>query len=168
MGKLLRNLSHKQWKIECLDSPEAVVEGCDVLVTATAAKKHADVLGSAQISPEQVLLAIGGDCPGKTELDPMRMVGSKVVVPCIEQAAVEGEIQQFAGDYSNIDLKELHECVNSSWLTSSDQLRIFDSVGYALDDYSTLAWLESVLEDRFDGDLHPAIEDPKNLFATIR
>ncbi|HJN38446.1 MAG TPA: ornithine cyclodeaminase [Gammaproteobacteria bacterium] len=166
VGKLTRNLGFKPWPIESLSQVEPLVESCDVIVTSTAIKQRVDVLGSASLRSDQVVIALGGDCPGKTELDVMRLIGARIVVPCIKQAGVEGEIQQLRGENDNV--KEIHECLDGSWLHSSDTLRIFDSVGYALEDYAVLRWMNDHHAEASSEPFHPELDDPKNLFASIR
>lgn len=166
VGKLSRNLGFKPWPVECLGRVEPLVEECDIIITSTASKQQVDVLGSASLRSDQIVIAIGGDCPGKTELDAMRLMGARIVVPCLKQASIEGEIQQLRGE--NEGVKELHECLDGKWLKSADSLRIFDSVGYALDDYSILRWLHDSHVDVAPKPFHPELEDPKNLFASIR
>ena len=43
--------------------------------------------------------AIGGDCPGKTEIDPAIVRPARVVVEYEAQSRIEGEIQQMGDDF---------------------------------------------------------------------
>ena len=47
---------------------EAVADA-DIITTCTADKQQAKVLLNSQVKPGVHLNAIGGDCPGKTELE---------------------------------------------------------------------------------------------------
>jgi ornithine cyclodeaminase len=53
--------------------------------------------------------------------------------------------------------------------TADDQITIFDSVGFALEDYSALRFLHALLDEertaRRQIDLVPELEDPKDLFG---
>jgi ornithine cyclodeaminase len=53
--------------------------------------------------------------------------------------------------------------------TGDDQVTIFDSVGFALEDYSALRFLHGLLDEnlieRRRIDLVPALENPKDLFG---
>ena len=44
------------------------VRGADIVTTATASKSHACIVTPAMLEPGMHLNAVGGDCPGKTEL----------------------------------------------------------------------------------------------------
>jgi ornithine cyclodeaminase len=52
-----------------------------------------------------------------------------------------------------------------------DEITIFDSVGFALSDFSSLRYLQRLNDEHPDGgqriDLIPDMEDPKDLFACM-
>jgi len=114
--------------------------------------------------------AVGGDCPGKTELHPdvLRSPHARVVVEYEPQSRVEGEIQQMPPDYPVIELAAIAAGRTPGRATARD-LTIFDSVGFALEDYSALRFLHSLLEEghieRRRIDLVPRLGDPKDLFG---
>src|SRR6202034_623617 len=82
----------------CASVAEAV-RGADIVTTATADKRNALILTPQMIEPGMHLNAVGGDCPGKTELHPdiLRRPGARIVVEFEPQARIEGEIQQLGG-----------------------------------------------------------------------
>src|ERR1700675_286249 len=55
-------------------------KGADIVTTVTADKRNAVILTPPMIAPGMHLNAVGGDCPGKTELHPdlLRMPGLRV------------------------------------------------------------------------------------------
>src|ERR1017187_4043073 len=79
----------------CAGTAEAVC-GADIVTTVTADKCNALILTPDMIEPGMHLNAVGGDCPGKTELhvDILRRKDARIVVEFEPQARIEGEIQQ--------------------------------------------------------------------------
>jgi ornithine cyclodeaminase len=124
------------------------------------------------IEPGMHLNAVGGDCPGKTELhaDILRSSGSRIVVEFEPQARIEGEIQQLGGA---LEVTELAQVLleKRPGRTGDQEITIFDSVGFALSDFSALRYLLRLNREYPDGaqriDLIPEMEDPKDLFACM-
>jgi len=118
------------------------------------------------------LNAVGGDCPGKTELHPdiLRSEAARIVVEFEPQARVEGEIQQLDGA---VQVSELAHVLleNRPGRLGDHEITIFDSVGFALSDFSALRYLLKLNGEYPDGgqsiDLIPEMEDPKDLFACM-
>jgi ornithine cyclodeaminase len=155
----------------CSSTAEAV-RGADIITTATADKRNATIIGPEMIVPGMHLNAIGGDCPGKTELhvDILRRPDARIVVEFEPQARIEGEIQQLD---SSVAVIELHDVLSGRkpGRRNSTDVTIFDSVGFALNDFSALCYLqrlESAQDDSETLDLIPRLDDPKNLFAALR
>ena len=102
-AKLERNLGLLQLPglqvTRCRSTAEAV-QGADIVTTATADKCNATILLPQMIEAGMHLNAIGGDCPGKTELhgDILRRPDARVVVEFEPQSRIEGEIQQTRAD----------------------------------------------------------------------
>src|SRR3984893_663626 len=100
-AKLVRNLTRLQLPdlsvTRCSSTAEAV-RGADVVTTVTADKRNATILSPHMIEPGMHLNAVGGDCPGKTELHPdiLRAKNVRIAVEFEPQARIEGEIQQLA------------------------------------------------------------------------
>src|SRR5579859_3616585 len=84
-------------------------KGADIVTTVTADKRNAVILTPPMIAPGMHLNAVGGDCPGKTELHPdlLRMAGLRVVVEYEPQSRIEGEIQQMPSDYPVTEFADL-------------------------------------------------------------
>ena len=70
-AKLERNLALLRLEglrvVRCASAGEAV-RGADIVTTVTADKRNATILTPEMIEPGMHLNAVGGDCPGKTEL----------------------------------------------------------------------------------------------------
>jgi ornithine cyclodeaminase len=172
-AKLVRNLTRLQFPnlsvTRCSSTAEAV-RGADIVTTVTADKCNATILTPQMIEPGVHLNAVGGDCPGKTELHPdiLRSPAARIVVEFEAQARIEGEIQQLGGA---VQVSELAHVLLKNGLgrSSDDEITIFDSVGFALSDFSALRYLQRLNAEYPDGgqriDLIPDLEDPKDLFA---
>jgi ornithine cyclodeaminase len=174
-AKLERNLAHVSLNgvriIRCA-SIAAAVEGADIVTTVTADKCNAVILSPEMIAPGMHLNAVGGDCPGKTELhsDILRRSDVRVVVEFEPQSRVEGEIQQMAPDFAVTELTDVLDGRSPGRLDDR-QVTIFDSVGFALEDFSSLRYLRRIHHEvrgsRQHIDLVPDLEDPKNLFGLL-
>jgi ornithine cyclodeaminase len=157
--------------IRCANAAEAV-RSADIVTTATADKRKAIILTPDMVVPGMHLNALGGDCPGKTELDVRILLRDdvRVIVEYEPQSRIEGEIQQLPQDFKVTELSDvLSGRVHAR--TSDTEVTVFDSVGFALEDFSALRYLHR-LHRRYgagDGiDLIPALQDPKDLYAVLR
>ena len=144
--------------------------GADIVTTVTADKRNAVILTPPMVAPGMHLNAVGGDCPGKTELhaDVLRMPDVRVVVEYEPQSRIEGEIQQMPADFPVTEFAAVASGT-APGRTSARDITVFDSVGFALEDYSALRFLYALLEERRIErrhiDLVPRLEDPKDLFG---
>lgn len=138
----------------------------DVITTATAQKGNQKILEASWIKEGLHINKIGGDSPGKTELDPELIPKCKIVVELLEQTKIEGEIQQVnAKIYAA--LWEL-AAGKKKGRESDKEITLFDSVGFALEDYSVLRLVHELAEEHDIGcqlTMIPDISDPKNLFG---
>jgi ornithine cyclodeaminase len=174
-AKLIRNLARLQLQdltvIRCGSTAEAV-RGADIVTTVTADKCNATVLTPEMIEPGMHLNAVGGDCPGKTELhgDILLRPDARIVVEYEPQARVEGEIQQLNGAGCVTELAQVLLGKQPARATELE-VTIFDSVGFALTDFSSLRYLHRLNSEQPDGgqriDLIPEPDDPKDLFAGL-
>ena len=146
------------------------VRGADIVTTVTADKANADILTADMIEPGMHINGVGGDCPGKTELhgDVLRMPCMRVVVEYEPQSRIEGEIQQMPPDFPVIELAQVVRGEVAARRRDRD-ITLFDSVGFALEDYSAPRFLHSIISaqrlGRRDLDLVPDLDDPKDLFG---
>src|SRR5512139_864453 len=148
--------------VRCASVGEAV-RGADIVTTVTADKRNATILTPQMIEPGMHLNAVGGDCPGKTELaaDILGRSDARVVVEFEPQSRVEGEVQQMPADFP---VTEFADVVSGRAVgrASEREVTIFDSVGFALEDFSALRYLHRLhREVRSDAtiDLVPDLEN---------
>jgi ornithine cyclodeaminase len=174
-AKLQRNLAALSLPglkiVRCASTAEAV-RGADIVTTVTADKRNAVVLTPEMVSIGMHLNAVGGDCPGKTELhaDILQRSDARVVVEFEPQSRIEGEVQQLDAAFPVIELSDVITGVARARENAS-QVTIFDSVGFALEDFSSLRYLQKLHRDlsgtRRQLDLVPTLEDPKDLFGAL-
>ncbi|HET7524593.1 MAG TPA: ornithine cyclodeaminase, partial [Burkholderiaceae bacterium] len=168
--KLQHNLRHlPQLKLLACDSTAEAVRGADIVTTATAEKTRAAILTPEMIAPGMHINAIGGDCPGKTELHPDVLRMARVVVEYEPQTRIEGDIQQLPADFAVTELWQVLHGL-AAGRNGAREITVFDSVGFALEDFSALRWLrDRALALGLGTPLHlvPDLQDPKNLYAAL-
>ncbi|PWH07543.1 ornithine cyclodeaminase [Brachybacterium endophyticum] len=169
VAKVRRNLEPLGFRIHEAASAAEATLGADVITTCTADKAQNHVLDLADVQPGVHINAIGGDCPGKTELDPRILEDARVFVEFTPQTRIEGEIQQMAADFP---VTELWEVLTGSAAarTSAEEITVFDSVGFAISDFSALCCAREATggtELVSDVDLVASPEDPKDLFSLV-
>lgn len=165
--KFVRNLAPRGFDITVCSSASEAAAGADVITTCTADKAVAEVLKDADVAPGTHINTIGGDCPGKTELDPRILQRGPVFVEYTPQTRIEGEIQNVAEDFPVTEFWQVLTGA-SPGRTSVDQVTIFDSVGFAIEDFSALRHLRAAVSGTDlvqEVDLVAAPEDPKDLFG---
>lgn len=173
MDKFERNMADKGFELIRCNSAKEACEGVDIITVCTACKKHAVVIENDWVKSGMHINGLGGDCPGKTELDKNILFRGKVVVEYTEQSMIEGDIQQLTvEEVSQVLHAELWEIINGSksGRETADEVTIFDSVGFAVEDFSVLR-LTHDLAHKYgighDVDMVPPIEDPKNLISVL-
>ena len=170
-AKLVANLkAFPALKVSIATSVADAVRGADIITTVTADKTYATILTPDMIEPGMHLNAVGGDCPGKTELHREIVERARVIVEYEPQSRVEGEIQHMPADSP---VTEFWQVVNGQvqGRQSPEQVTLFDSVGFALEDYSALRYVLDVakaLDIGSEIELVPELQDPKNLFALLQ
>jgi ornithine cyclodeaminase len=135
----------------------------------TADKTNAIILTAQMLEPGMHINAVGGDCPGKTELQAQVLQNASVFVEFEPQTRIEGELQQMPEDFG---VTELWRVLNgdASGRRSAEEITVFDSVGFALEDYSALRLVRDcalALGLGKEADLIPAMSDPKDLFGHL-
>jgi ornithine cyclodeaminase len=168
-AKLAANLVGSGLKVQVCVSTTEAVQGADIVTTVTADKQYATILTSDMLAPGMHINAVGGDCPGKTELAADVLQGAKVFVEFTPQTRIEGDIQQMPADFA---VTELWEVLHGSRTgrDSDTQITVFDSVGFALEDFSALRFMHDAALALGYGErlaLIPQLADPKNLFGTL-
>lgn len=166
--KLVRNLADwPQLKVRRAASTADAVRGADIVTTVTADKTCATILTPDMVQPGMHINAVGGDCPGKTELHADVLRRARVFVEYEPQTRVEGEIQQLPNDFPVVDLWRVL-AGQVAGRERASQVTVFDSVGFALEDYSTLRYvLDQATRRGLGSDLAlvPWADDPKDLFG---
>jgi ornithine cyclodeaminase len=168
--KLLANLSGTpNIKLMPFSSTAEAVKGVDMVTTCTADKAYATILTPDMIEPGMHLNAIGGDCPGKTELHRDVVANSKVFVEYEPQSRIEGDIQQMPADFP---VTEIWEVLTGKAVgrTSDRDVTVFDSVGFGLEDFSALQHAYAEAQRLGIGaviDLIPPMADPKNIYGLL-
>lgn len=169
-AKLVANLQGSGLRIAVCASTAEAVRGADVVTTVTADKRNALILTPDMIEPGMHLNAVGGDCPGKTELHGDILDAAKVFVEYEPQSRIEGEIQHKGADFAVTEFWQVLRGERSG-RDSADQVTVFDSVGFALEDFSALRFMQQTAERLGMGEriaLVPPLADPKNLFGSLR
>jgi len=155
--------------LPCASTAHAA-RGADIVTTVTADKTRAAILRADMIEPGMHVNAVGGDCPGKTELHPDVLRRARVVVEYEPQTRIEGDIQQLPADFAVTELWQVLEG-HAPGRAHAREVTVFDSVGFALEDFSALRWLrERALTAGLGAaaELVPALDDPKDLFALLQ
>ncbi len=169
-AKLMRHLQSVPGLrlVPCQSTAEAV-KGADIVTTVTADKTNATIITPEMLEPGMHINGVGGDCPGKTELHRGVLEQSSVFVEFEPQSRIEGDIQQMPADFA----------VTEFWRVLSGQvpgrrdaqeITVFDSVGFALEDFSMLRLLRDCARELGLGSeisLVPRMADPKDLFGEL-
>ena len=170
MEKLARNLSGvSELKVTPVGSSAEAARGADIVTTCTADKALATVLTPDMIDPGMHINAVGGDCPGKTELHADVLRNARIFVEFEPQSRIEGDIQQLPPDHS---VHELWKAIagTEAGRENDRQVTVFDSVGFALEDYSALRYVHELAIEFGEGEdieLVPKLEDPRDLFGMV-
>ena len=169
--KLVRNLAHvDDLTVERAASTAEAVRGADIVTTVTADKSRATILTPAMVEPGMHLNAVGGDCPGKTELEAAVLQRAQVFVEYEPQTRIEGELQQMPADFAVTEFWRVLQG-QAAGRTAAQQITVFDSVGFALEDYSALRCMHALARSAgllAQIELIPTLDDPKDLFAMVR
>ena len=156
--------------VRCRSAAEAAF-GADVVTTVTADKRNATILTPDMVAAGMHLNAVGGDCPGKTELhrDILLRADARIVVEYEPQSRIEGEIQQLPADFPVVEFADV-VARRATPRTSDRDVTIFDSVGFALEDFSSLRYLHALHRADRGGarvDLVPVLPNPKDLYSVL-
>jgi ornithine cyclodeaminase len=173
-AKLLRNLQNNP---DCADlrlvvcsSTREAVRGADIVTTVTADKTNATIISADMLESGMHINGVGGDCPGKTEIHPDVLHAAKVFVEFEPQTRVEGDLQHMPADFR---ITELWQVLSgqATGRDSASQVTMFDSVGFAMEDFSALRYLHDLAQSLRQGAgiaLIPQLDDPKDLYQLIR
>ncbi|MCA0043800.1 ornithine cyclodeaminase [Celeribacter litoreus] len=167
--KAATNLRAHGFDVRICQSAQDAVEGAQIITTCTADKQYATILTDNMVGAGVHVNAIGGDCPGKTELHRDILLRADIFVEYPEQTRVEGEIQQLNEDHP---VTELWQVMRGDVPGRRDarQITLFDSVGFATEDFSALRYVKRMVEDTGFAvplDLLADPDDPRDLFGML-
>jgi ornithine cyclodeaminase len=168
--KFVRNMAHVEGlTIVQAKSVRDAVRGADIVTTVTADKNYATILTPDMIEAGMHINGVGGDCPGKTELHADILRAARVFVEFEPQTRIEGDIQQLPADFPVTEMWR----VLTGQVTgreSNEQVTVFDSVGFAIEDFSALRYLYDLAQAQDIGaqiSLIPDPANPKDLFQFV-
>jgi ornithine cyclodeaminase len=167
--KCQRNLAGLGLSVTSCATAQQAVEGAGIITTVTADKQYSTILTDNMVGPGVHINAVGGDCPGKTELHRDILLRSEIFVEYPPQTRIEGEIQQLPDDHP---VNELWEVIAGRRSGRGDdrQITLFDSVGFATEDFSALryVWDKLVGGMFFENlDLLADPDEPRDLFGML-
>ncbi|MHA3978008.1 ornithine cyclodeaminase [Halovulum sp. GXIMD14794] len=167
--KAARNLSGAGMRVTSCTSGQDAVAGAQIITTCTADKQYATILTDNMIGSGVHINAIGGDCPGKTELHRDILLRSDIFVEYPPQTRVEGEIQQLDEDHPVTELWQVITA-QAQGRRDANQITLFDSVGFAIEDFSALCYVRELVERTGHCqmlDLLADPDDPRDLYGML-
>lgn len=169
-AKCAANLAGQGLKVVTCSSAEDAMLGAQIITTCTADKQYATILTDNMIGAGVHINAIGGDCPGKTELAPAILHRAGIFVEYPEQTRIEGEIQQLAPDHPVTEIWQVMTG-QAQGRTDDKQITLFDSVGFAIEDFSALRYVRDKIATTnlfLPLDLLADPDDPRDLFGMLQ
>lgn len=169
-ARCARNLAASGLRVVSCRTGAEAIEGAQIITTCTADKQFATILTDNMVGSGVHINAIGGDCPGKTELHRDILLRSSIFVEYPPQTRIEGEIQQLDPDHG---VTELWQVITGEVAGRVDdrQITLFDSVGFAIEDFSALRYVAKAIKGtpyftRLDMIADP--DDPRDLFGMFQ
>ncbi len=167
--KCAANLAGTGLRVTPCKSAEASMEGAQIITTCTADKQYATILTDNMVGSGVHINAIGGDCPGKTELHRDILLRSDIFVEYTPQTRIEGEIQQLAPDHP---VTELWQVIagQAPGRTSAKQITLFDGVGFAIEDFAALRYVHARVKGTSfvqNLDMIADPDDPRDLYGML-
>ena len=169
-AKCAANLVGQGIKVVSCKTPQEAMLGAQIITTCTADKQYATILTDNMVGAGVHINAIGGDCPGKTELAPAILHRAGIFVEYPEQTRVEGEIQQLDADHPVTEIWQVLTG-QAQGRTDDKQITLFDSVGFAIEDFSALRYVrDQIAETKLFHplDLLADPDDPRDLFGMVQ
>lgn len=171
--KCKANLQGYGFEIVVCESARDAAKGADIITTVTADKLNATILTNDMVGPGVHINAVGGDCPGKTELEKELVLRSSLFVEYPPQTRIEGELQQLDADYP---VNEMWQVIRGelNGRKNDHEITLFDSVGFATEDFSALRYIRDQLDrpgmtgmyENLDMIADP--DDPRDLYGMVR
>lgn len=171
--KFIGNMQGYGFDITVCHSAREAADSADIITTVTADKQNATILTDDMVSEGVHINAVGGDCPGKTELEKELVLRSSLFVEYPPQTRIEGELQQLAEDYP---VNEMWQVIRGELAgrKNDQEVTLFDSVGFATEDFSALRYIRDQLDrpgmtgmyENLDMIADP--DEPRDLFGMVR
>lgn len=167
--KCAENLRNQGLSLTLCATAEEAVQGAQIITTCTADKQYATILTDNMVGAGVHLNAVGGDCPGKTELHRDILLRSSIFVEYPPQTRIEGEIQALE---ANHPVTELWQVIAGRAEGRRDPagITLFDSVGFAIEDFSALRYVLNQVRAGAECDLLDMLadpDDPRDLFGML-
>jgi ornithine cyclodeaminase len=170
IGNLQANPDARGLRLIRCNSIAEAVRGADIVTTITADKSNAAIITPDMLESGMHINGVGGDCPGKTEIHPDVLRAAKVFVEFEPQTRVEGDLQHLEADFGVTELWQVL-AGKAPGRDQAAQITVFDSVGFAMEDFSALRYLFDQAQRLGLGaplPLMAQLSDPKDLYQLIR
>jgi ornithine cyclodeaminase len=161
---------HEKAALRPCGSIDEAIKDADMIITATAQKRQNCLFGKDAIKAGTHISAIGGDCPGKTELPIDLLKACKIIVEYLPQSLQEGEIQNAPNETIHAELWQLVHG-DKVGRTNDKEITLFDSVGFALEDFSILRLAYHLTEQLNIGkevNMIPSPTNAKDLYGVLQ
>jgi ornithine cyclodeaminase len=168
-AKCARNLAGSGLRVTPCRSAEEAILGAQIITTVTADKQYATILTDNMVGTGVHINAVGGDCPGKTELHADILRRSSIFVEYPPQTRVEGEIQQLPPDHPVTEMWQVL-AGTAPGRTDPRQITLFDSVGFAIEDFSALRYVYERMQGTGLAQMLDMIadpDDPRDLYGML-
>jgi ornithine cyclodeaminase len=166
--KAARNLAVSGLKVVACSSSQDAIEGAQIITTCTADKAYATILTDNMVGAGVHINAIGGDCPGKTQLHKDILARAQTFVEFEPQTRIEGEIQQMDASYPVTEFWRVLQD-DAPGRVDARQITLFDSV--AVEDFLALRYVYGKLQgtDFFQQiDILADPDDPRDLYGMLQ
>ncbi len=168
--KTVRNLRDSGLRVVACSSAQDAIEGAHIITTCTADKAYATILSGNMVGSGVHINAIGGDCPGKTELHKDILLRADTFVEFEPQTRIEGEIQQMDAHYPVTEFWKVLSG-DAEGRRDTRQITLFDSVGFATEDFSAMRYIYAKIKGTEffqEIDILADPDDPRDLFGMLQ
>ena len=169
-AKCANNLRDSGLTITQCQTAEDAILGAQIITTVTADKQYATILTDNMVGSGVHINGVGGDCPGKTELHRDILLRSTIFVEYPAQTRIEGEIQQLPADHPVTELWQVMTGT-AQGRQSPQEVTLFDSVGFAIEDFAALRYVRSKLAETglfTQLDMIADPDDPRDLYGMLQ
>ena len=170
--KFIGNMQGYGFEIVTSNSAREAAAGADIITTVTADKQNATILTDDMVGSGVHINAVGGDCPGKTELEKELVLRASLFVEYPPQTRIEGELQQLDADYP---VNEMWQVIRGELAgrKNDTEVTLFDSVGFATEDFSALRYIRDQLDRPGMSGMYENLDmiadpdDPRDLYGMV-